>query len=76
MKIEINLRELLAKKKLTAKKLSEITWISEQQLWSIKNGKTKRIDFDTIAKFLKAFDCSLEDLFKIIKEDGEEKQEV
>jgi len=32
MKVDINLWELLAKKRITAKKLSEITGISEQQI--------------------------------------------
>lgn len=73
MKVDINLWELLAKKRITAKKLSEITGISEQQIWSIKNGKTTKISFDTLAKFLDAFDCNINDLFIITKEDGKKK---
>lgn len=70
MKLEINLRELLAKKRITVKKLSELTWLSQQQLWAIKRGKTKKIAFETLEKFLKVFECEPNDLFIINKQDG------
>ena len=68
MKLEINLWELLAKNKMTAKKLSDMTWISPVNISRIKNGKTVSIGLDTIAKLLTAFECEPNDLFKIIKE--------
>ncbi|MFK7779773.1 MAG: helix-turn-helix transcriptional regulator [Candidatus Gracilibacteria bacterium] len=68
MKIEINLWELMGKNKMTAIELSKITGISPIQISNIKNGKTTKIGLDTIAKLLKAFDCTPNDLFKIIKE--------
>jgi DNA-binding Xre family transcriptional regulator len=67
MKIEINLWELMGKHKMTALKLSSLTWISPIQISKIKNGKTTKINLQTIAQFLKAFDCEPNDLFKIIK---------
>ena len=72
MKLEINLRELLAKKRITVKRLSELTWLSQQQLSAIKHGRTKKISFETIEKFLKAFDCEPNDLF-INKEPNDKK---
>jgi DNA-binding Xre family transcriptional regulator len=67
MKIEINLWELMGKNKMTALKLSSLTWISPIQISNIKNGKTSKIELQTIAKFLEAFDCTPNDLIKIIK---------
>lgn len=67
MKIEINLWELLGKHKMTARELSKLTWISPIQISNIKNGKTKKIELQTIAKFLKAFSCTPNDLIKIIE---------
>ena len=67
MKIEINLWELMGKNKMTALKLSSLTWISPIQISKIKNWKTTKINLQTIVEFLKAFDCEPNDLFKIIK---------
>lgn len=71
MSIEINLWELMARKKINASKLSEITWISEMQIWKIKNWKTKKIELQTIAKLLEAFECTPNDLFKITEDKNE-----
>ncbi len=68
MDIEINLWELMGKNKMTAIDLSKATWISPIQISNIKNGKTKKIELQTIAKLLKAFNCTPNDLIKIIKE--------
>lgn len=70
MKIEINLWWLLGENKMTARALSEKTWLSPQQISHIKNWKTTKISFDTIAKFLKAFDCKPNDLFTIVDDNG------
>jgi len=67
MQVEINLWELMGKNKMTAIKLSNLTWISPIQISKIKNGKTKKIELKTIAKFLEAFECSPDELFKITK---------
>lgn len=67
MNIEINLWELMGKNKMTAIDLSKITWISPIQISNIKNWKTKKIELKTIAKLLNAFDCTPNDLIKIIK---------
>lgn len=66
-KLEINLWELMGKNKLTALKLSEITWLTPVQISHIKNGKTTRIGLETIERLLEAFDCEPNDLFKITK---------
>jgi DNA-binding Xre family transcriptional regulator len=68
MKIEINLWELLGKNKMTARDLSKISWLTPVQISNIKNGKTKKIELQTIAKLLQAFECTPNDLFKIKNE--------
>ena len=67
MDIKLNITELLEKKDKKLRWLEEETWISYQALWSMKNGKTSKISFDTIWKLLKAFKCKPNDLFKINK---------
>lgn len=67
MRIEINLWELMWKHKMTAVKLAENTWLTPVQISHIKNGKTKKIELQTIAKLLEAFDCTPNELIKIIK---------
>ncbi len=67
MRVEINLWELMGKKKMTAIELAEKTWISPIQISKIKNGKTKKIELQTIAKLLEAFECTPNNLIKIIK---------
>lgn len=67
MNIELNIKELLNKKNKNLAWLEEKTWISYQALWSMKKGKTKAINFDTIWKLLKAFNCKPNDLFIITK---------
>jgi putative transcriptional regulator len=68
MHIEINLWELMGKNKMTAIELSKITWLSPIQISNIKNWKTKKIELKTIEKLIKAFNCSPNDLFKIIED--------
>lgn len=68
MKIEINLWELMAKKKFTAIKLATEIWMTPVQISNIKNGKTTSIGLQTIAKLLTVFECEPNDLFKIIEE--------
>ncbi len=66
MKLIINLKNILEKKKMTTVELSEITWLSRQQISTIKNWKSKRIELTTIHKLMKAFKCTPNDLFKVI----------
>lgn len=67
MRVEINLWELMGKNKMTALELSSLTWISPIQISKIKNWKTTKIELQTIAKLLEAFECSPNELIKIIK---------
>ena len=68
MKVHINLAALLKQYWMTAKELSKIIWLSEQQLTSIRRQKSEKIEFATIAKLLEAFDCEPNDLFIITKD--------
>ena len=68
MNTKLNITTLLEKKAKNLRWLEKETWISYQALWSMKNGKTKAINFDTIWKLLEAFKCKPNDLFIIIKD--------
>ena len=61
----LNLKSILKEKRITLRKLSTLTGISTQALSNIKNGKTKRIELQTIGLLAKALDCSPNDLIKV-----------
>lgn len=65
--LQVNLRELLGKHRMTIKDLSEKTHLSEQQLCLIKHGKTKKISFSVLEKLLQTFGCEPNDLFTFFK---------
>ncbi len=67
MKVEINLWELMWQSKMTAIRLSKVTWLTPVQISHIKNGKTTKIGLDTMAKLLEAFECTPNELLKITK---------
>ena len=65
MVLTIRLWELLKENNMTARELSKSVNISTQQLSYIRNGKTTKVSFETLAKFLKVFKCEPNDLFTI-----------
>lgn len=67
MKVEMNIEELLDKKKMRLSDLEKMVNLSYQQLWNIKEGRTSRITFDTIWELLNGLKCKPNDLFKITK---------
>ena len=68
MKVEINIEELLAKKDMKLCDLEKKVSLSYQQLWNIKEWRTTKVSFETIAELLKGFKCKPNDLFKITKD--------
>lgn len=46
----------------TVMEVAKATNISSKALYDIVNGKTKRIDFDTIEKLCRFFSCNIGDL--------------
>jgi putative transcriptional regulator len=64
--IEIKLKEILEKKKLTRYRLSMITGIRMNTLTALYNEESIDISFDNIEKICKALECDIADLFKIV----------
>ena len=48
MKVELNIEELLEKKKMKLSDLQKVVNLSYQQLWNIKERRTTKISFETI----------------------------
>ncbi len=67
LKVSINLEEVLKNKNISLTYLATRTGISYQQLWNIKEGRTKKVYFETIGLLLDACGCTLNELFKITK---------
>lgn len=67
MKVELNIEALLEKKNIRLSDLEKEVNLSYQQLWNIKEGRTTKISFETIAELLNGFKCKPNDLFKITK---------
>lgn len=65
MKIYLNVQELLKQNNMTSVQLSKATWISQEHISLMKNGKTTQVQFQTIEKLLWAFNCNISDLIKV-----------
>jgi len=62
-KLKVNIYPLMAKNDIrTVSEVAKATNISGKALYNIINGKTRRIDFDTIEKLCKFFNCGVGDL--------------
>ncbi|MFA1821197.1 helix-turn-helix domain-containing protein [Virgibacillus oceani] len=62
-KLKVNIYQLMASRNIrTVTEISRSTNISSKALYDIINGKTRRIDFDTIEKLCRFFDCGVGDL--------------
>ncbi len=65
-----NLRLLMAKNGIrTMVELEEKSGVSRQVLDRLDKNKSKRLDFETVVKLCKLFDCEVGDLFYL---EGEE----
>lgn len=65
-KLKVNIFNLMASKNIrTVAEVSRNTGISSKALYDIINGKTRRIDFDTIEKLCCFFNCEVGDLLKL-----------
>lgn len=62
-----HLAELMAKKKIrNVNRLSEETGIGTPTLYRLFDGTNTRIDYDTISKLCKFFECSIGDLLEYV----------
>jgi putative transcriptional regulator len=65
--IRIKISELLGKKKMTQKALSQLTGIRPATISKMYYEEIKRIEIDQIDKLCDALDCSVEDIFEHTK---------
>jgi DNA-binding Xre family transcriptional regulator len=69
MKVEFNLYELMAKKKIrTIKELEQQSGISQPVLSAMINGK-KNFYFETVARLCNFFGCRIDELVTLKKEE-------
>ncbi|WP_164214340.1 helix-turn-helix transcriptional regulator [Virgibacillus sp. YIM 98842] len=69
--IRINLDVMMAKRKMSLNKLSELVDITPANLSILKNEKGKAIRFTTLDALCKALDCQPGDLLEYIEEEVE-----
>jgi len=67
--IRINLDVMMAKRKMSLNKLSELVDITPANLSILKNEKGKAIRFTTLDALCKALDCQPGDLLEFIDEE-------
>ena len=60
--IDINLKSILEKKKISRSKLSNMIALSYDLVNRYYNNKVTRVDLDVIARFCYVLDCRIEDI--------------
>ncbi len=68
MKIIVKLDEMMAKRKIRLKELSELVGITEANLSILKNEKAKAIRFSTLEALCKTLNCQPGDILEFEKE--------
>lgn len=70
MELKNNLRILMAQHDIrTMVELEEKSGVSRQVLDRLEKGKSKRLDFDTVVKLCKLFNCEVGDLLYVDKKE-------
>lgn len=64
--IKCNLSKLMGEHKMTIQDVHNATNLNRNTISNLYHEKVTRIDFDTIEKLCNLFECSLNDLFKIV----------
>ncbi|MBA2878005.1 putative transcriptional regulator [Anoxybacillus kamchatkensis] len=72
MKVKNNLRILMAKHKMNIQDVHEKTGLSRTTISKLYNEESTTIAFETISKLCKLFDCDVDDLLYLEKEEGKE----
>jgi len=70
--IRINLDVMMAKRKMSLNKLSELVDITPANLSILKNEKGKAIRFTTLDALCRALDCQPGDLLEYIEDENDE----
>lgn len=71
MTIHCTLSTLMGKHRLTIQDVHERTGLSRNTISNLYNDKACRIDYDTAAKLCRLFDCKMDDLYEINRNDEE-----
>ncbi len=70
-KLKVNIYPLMAAKDIrTVTELASEIGMSSKALYGIMNGKTKRIDFETITKLCSFFSCDICQLLTLEEKDA------
>ena len=71
--IRIRLSEILGKKKMTRKKLSELTGIRANTICDYYNEKVKKIDVESLNRICTVLGCEVSDVL-VFEKESEEKE--
>lgn len=71
--IRIKLSEVLGRKKMTRKRLSELTNIRPNTIGDLYNEKVRKIDIDTLDRICTVLECDINDILEY-QSDNEVKQ--
>ena len=69
MVVRNNLRVLMAKHKMNIQDVSDATGLSRKSISKLYHEESVQITFDVIARLCKLFDCDVEDLLYLEKEE-------
>lgn len=67
--IKLKLHLLMAQSRMTQKELIIKSGMSSATISNLYNEKVKRLDFDTLGKLCKLFNCKVEDLIEYIPDE-------
>lgn len=72
--IRIKLSEVLGKKKMTRKKLAELTGVRPNTIGDLYNEEVRKIDIDTLNRICEALDCNVSDLLEFQRNSEDERK--
>lgn len=67
--IKNHLSKLMGEKRYTITEVSKVTGMSNTTISNLYNEKVKRLDFDTLEKLCKLFNCNVQDLIEYIPDE-------
>ncbi|MCF2639422.1 helix-turn-helix transcriptional regulator [uncultured Fusobacterium sp.] len=67
--IKNHLSKLMGEKRYTIVQVAEKTGMSTSTISNLYNEKVKRMDFDTLEKLCKLFNCKVQDLIEYIPDE-------
>lgn len=65
--IHIKLSEMLGRKKMTRKRLSELTGVRANTICDMYNEKVKKIDIETLDRICTVLNCNISDIIEYEK---------